>query len=105
MSPAKASLALLVCGLALACRTPARVGSAWEVLRVAGPLGRVAALQGGGATRMACEPPAMEQECNFLAALETVRCYPLEASELRLYDEGGAERLRVTRAADPAFVT
>ncbi len=134
MSAAKAGLALLLCGLALACRTPALVGSSWEtrsIDRQALPSGVRSTLvfeseeravgtagcnryfarvelsgeslrfEDAGATRMACQEPAMGQEQRFLAALEAVRSYRLVADELRLLDESGAERLRFTRVADP----
>ena len=55
-----------------------------------------------GATRMACEPPAMEQESRFLSALEAVRSYRLEGTTLWLLDESQAERLRLTRTTADA---
>ncbi len=51
------------------------------------------------ATKMACAPPAMEQEAKLIAALQRVRSYRLEDGELVLLDVQGGERVRLVRTA------
>jgi putative lipoprotein len=49
---------------------------------------------GVASTRMACPPPAMEQEGNFLAALSATRAFRIESGRLIFLDETGAETVR-----------
>jgi len=60
-----------------------------------------AALRFGPAaqTNMACEPPAMDQEARFHAALATVRAWRIDGGRLLLLEAGGAVAMRLTRAA------
>jgi putative lipoprotein len=44
-----------------------------------------------GATRMACEPPMMQIESNFLSMIERTRAYRRDGDTLTLLDEGSAE--------------
>lgn len=58
-----------------------------------------AALRFGPAaqTNMACEPPAMDREARFHAALATVRGWRIDGAELLLLDGGGAVAMRLAR--------
>jgi putative lipoprotein len=49
-------------------------------------------------TNMACEPPAMDQEARFHAALAAVRGWRIERGLLHLVGDGGATLLRLARA-------
>ncbi len=51
-----------------------------------------------GATRMACDEPAMSIERNFLGALEATRAARVEGNTLILLDAEGAEQGRFLRA-------
>ena len=64
-------------------------------LSVAGSSIRVGAI---AMTRMACPPPAMDQESRFTAALEAARAFRQERDVLRLLDEQGRSVLRFARA-------
>jgi heat shock protein HslJ len=44
-----------------------------------------------GATRMACEPPMMQIESDFLSMIERTRAYRRDGDTLTLLDEDGAE--------------
>jgi heat shock protein HslJ/uncharacterized membrane protein len=55
-------------------------------------------LKPAGSTRMACEPPVMEQETRFLAALEAVTAFRREGTDLLLLDASGRVRVRLTPA-------
>jgi len=48
-----------------------------------------------GATRMACEAPAMELEAAFLAALEGADSFHRDGTVLQLFDDAGAELARL----------
>jgi heat shock protein HslJ len=50
--------------------------------------------RGIASTRMACPPPAMAQEQNFLAALAATRAFRVEGRRLILVDQAGAETVR-----------
>lgn len=53
---------------------------------------------GVGATRMACEPPVMQIERNFLSVLERTRSYRFVTSNsIALVDESGADLGRFIR--------
>lgn len=51
-----------------------------------------------GATRMACEQPAMQIEQNFLSVIDRTRSYRTDGETLVLLDEAGAELARFLRA-------
>lgn len=55
-----------------------------------------------GATRMMCPEPAMTQETNYLAALNTAERFELHDTHLLLYSKGLEKPLRFTRLATPA---
>ncbi len=51
-----------------------------------------------GATRMACEQPAMTIESNFLSALERTRAAHIDGDRLTLLDADGVVTVRFLRA-------
>jgi len=50
-----------------------------------------------GTTRMACSPPSMEAERDFVRALDDTMGFRIENGELVLYDVGGADIARFRR--------
>jgi putative lipoprotein len=62
-------------------------------------------LKPAGSTRMACEPPVMEQETRFLAALEAATAFRREGTDLLLLDASGRVRVRLTPAGPGARPT
>jgi heat shock protein HslJ len=51
-------------------------------------------------TRMACEPPVMDQETRFLQALASVRSFARSGDTLTLRDGDEAAAVKLTRLAD-----
>ncbi len=49
-------------------------------------------------TKMACAPPAMNQETDFLAALQATRSYRMDGMTLVLSDATGKSRLSLVRS-------
>ena len=49
------------------------------------------------ATRMACPPPAMDQEAKFFVALSAVRSARVEGPSLLLFSAGGAQLVKLKR--------
>jgi heat shock protein HslJ len=59
-------------------------------------------VSGMGSTRMACVPALMEQESQFLDALQDARRYGISQTVLILFDESGKPRLTLTPAEPTA---
>jgi heat shock protein HslJ len=55
-------------------------------------------------TLMGCDPPRMDQEERFLAALAQARAFRIEADKLVLLDDKGAVRLRLARNGDAPVI-